>query len=153
MNIKKAAFIFVLFILSIGLSGCRSEAPSQSSFKDNFTIGTIVEDNAQYLIPGDRALSGSEYGTADEPFTQKQEEIVLQINPADLSPFVSAIRFDIEESIINSGASIVGHGSGGLTGTSFSIQYRENQTYGVINVWGVHGEGTDFFLIVMITES
>ena len=74
---KKTMFILVLFILNIGLSGCGSETPSQSSFKDDFTIGTIVEDNSQFLIPGTRELSGHEYGATERPFTQKQEEIAL----------------------------------------------------------------------------
>ena len=141
-----------MLILVFNLVGCSGVPPAQSSFKENFTIGTIVEDNVQYLIPGSRELFGSEYGASEQPFTQKQEEIVLQIKPADLSAFVAAIQSGIEESIINSGASIVGHGTGGVTGTSFSVQYRENDVYGIINVWGVRGEGTTFTLIVLITE-
>lgn len=148
---KKSILILALLILSASLFGCGNEAPSQSTFKENFTIGTTVEDNAQYLIPGSRELFGAEYGPP-VPFTQKQEEIALQIEPTDLPAFLTAIQSGIEESIINSGASIVGHGSGGVTGTSFSIQYRENEIYGVINVWGVRGEGTTFTLIVLITE-
>lgn len=150
-QLKKTAF--ALLILSISLFGCRSETTPQSTFKETFSIGTIVEDNAQYLIPESRELFGSEYGAVDEPFTQKQEEITLQIDPDNLSAFVAAIQSGIEKSIVDSGANIVGRGSGGVTGTSFSIQYREDQTYGVINVWGVRGEGTNFFLIVLITES
>jgi len=149
----KKTFLFTLLTLGIGLFGCGSEVSSQSTIKEDFTIGTIVEDNAQYLIPGSRELFSSEYGASEEPFTQKQEEMTLQIDPADLPVFVAAVQAGIDESIINSGASIVGRGSGGLTGTSFSVQYREDQTYGVINVWGVRGEGTNFFLIVSITES
>lgn len=150
---KKTMFIFVLFILSIILSGCRSEDLSQISFKDNFTIGTIVEDNSQFLIPGNRELSGNEYGATERPFTQKQEEIALQIDPANVSAFFAAIQAGIDESITSRGASIVGRGTGGITGTSFSVQYLQDQTYGTINVWGVHGEGTNYFLIVIITES
>jgi len=151
---KKSFFILSLLILSASLFGCTSEAaPSQSTFKDNFTIGAIVEDNAQYLLPESRELFSSEYGEVDQPFTQKQEEIALNIDPADITAFTVAIQSGIEESIIDSGASIVGHGSGGLTGTSFSIQYRQDQIFGVVNVWGVRGEGTSFFLIVLVTES
>ena len=148
---KKLILVFSLLILSTSLFGCGNEAPSQSMFKENFTIGTIVEGNTQYLIPGSRVLFGAEYGSP-VPFTQKQEEITLQVEPADLPVFLAAIRSGIEESIINSGASSVGHGSGSVTGTSFSIQYRENEIYGVINVWGIPGEGTAYTLIVLITE-
>ncbi len=148
---QKSILVLVLLILSASLSGCGSEVPSQSTFKENFTIGVIIEDNAQYLIPGSHELHGSEYGPP-EPFTQKQEEIVFQIEPADLPVFLTAIRSGIDEAIINSGASIVGRGSGGGTDTSFSIQYRANEAYGVINVWGIRGEGTTYTLIVLITE-
>ena len=149
---QKSILILSLLILSASLCGCGSEVSSQSTFKEKFTIGTFVEDNAQYLIPGPRELFGSEYGPS-EPFTQKQEEIVFQIEPVDLPAYFTVIRSGIEESIIGSGASIVGQGSGGVTGTSFSIQYRANEVYGTINVWGVRGEGTTYTLIVLITES
>ena len=142
-----------MLILSISLFGCGSEAPSLSTFMDNFTIGTIIEDNSQYLIPGARQLFSSEYGSPEQPFTQKQEEITLQIESVDLSDFLTAIRSDIEKSIVDSGASIVGRSSGGVTGASFSVQYRQDQTYGIINVWGVQGEGTNYTIIVLITES
>ena len=98
-------------------------------------------------------MSASEYGSSDDPFTQKQEEIALQIEQEELPAFVTALRAGIEESILDSGASIVGYGTGGVTGTSFSIQYREDELFGVINLWGIRGEGTNFFLIALISES
>ena len=150
---KKTTLAFVMFILTISLFGCGKEVPSQDTFKEDFTIGVIVEDNAQYLIPGSRELSGSEYGSPDQPFTQKQEEMAIQIEESNLPEFIIAIRSDIEEAIIDSGASIVGRGSGGLTEISFSTQYQADQVFGVIDVWGVRGKGTNFYLIVMITES
>ena len=78
--------------------------------------------------------------------------MIVQIEPADLPEFISAIRSDVDEAIVNSGASIVGHGQGGVTGTSFSINYREDGIYGVINVWGAPGDGTTYYLFAMITE-
>ena len=150
---KKTFVVLALLVLIFSLFGCVSETTPQNTFKDDFTIGTIVEENAEYLLPESRELFSSEYGAVDEPFTQKQEELAFQINPEDISAFVAAIQSGTEKSIIDSGASIVGRGSGGVTGTSFSVQYRKDQTYGVINVWGVRGEGTDFFLIVLVTES
>jgi len=147
-------FFMLCFVILI-LTGCGSSAKdnpgSQSVLWENFSIGTIVEDNAQYLIPSSRQLVGSESGPP-EPFTQKREEMIVQIEPADLPEFVSAIRSDIDEAIVNSGAQIVGRGSGGVTGTSFSTSYRENDIYGVINIWGAPGEGTDYYLFMMITE-
>ena len=153
---KRSILNLFLIILGFNLIGCSSEnsarIPSPSTFKENFTIGAMVEDNTQYLIPGARPLSGNESGASDQPFTQKHEEMELQIEATDIATFMTAIQSAIEESILDNGASIVGHGSGGVTGSSFSIKYRENEIFGVINVWGIRGEGTTFFIIVLITE-
>lgn len=150
---RRSLLVLTLIILGSSLFACRSSVPSQSAFKENFSIGTIVAENEQFLIPGGRVLSASEYGSSDDPFTQKQEEIALQIEQEELPAFVIALRAGIEESILDSGASIVGYGTGGVTGTSFSIQYREDELFGVINLWGIRGEGTNFFLIALISES
>jgi len=147
-------FIIICLILA-GLSGCvtftNKDSASQSVFWESFSIGTIVEDNKQYLSPEPRQLFGSESGPP-EPFAQKQEEINLQIEAADLPAFIAAVQSGIDEAIIESGATIVGHGQGGVTGTSFSISYRENDIYGVVNVWGAHGDGTTYYLLTMVTE-
>ena len=47
---------------------------------------------------------------------------------------------------------LCGHNQGRVTGTLFSISYRENDIYGVVNVWGAHGEGTTYHLLAMVTE-
>lgn len=152
----KQFFNFIIISMTMaGLAGCvssaRNDSAPQSAFREGFSIGTIVEGNTQYLSPEPRQLFGSESGPP-EPFTQKQEEMIIHIDQADLPAFLSALRSGIEEAIIDSGASIDGHGQGGVTGTSFSISYREGDIYGVINIWGVQGEGTDYYLIMMITE-
>jgi len=155
---KHVAKSLMLWVLVLILAGCgnteKDNSKSMSTFSENFSIGTIVEDNSQYLIPGSRSLFGSESGQPMPlvPFEQKQEEITLQIDPADLPAFLTAIQFGIDESITNSGATIVGRGSGGVTGTSFSISYREDDLYGVINVWGSQGGGTNYYLLIIITE-
>jgi len=152
---KQFFHFIIICLIMVGLAGCSSPAKndsaSQSMFWNNFSIGTIVEDNTQYLSSEPRQLFGSESGPP-EPFTQRQEEMILQIDQADLPTFLSALRSGIEEAIIDSGASIVGHGQGGVTGTSFSISYRENDIYGVVNIWGARGEGTTYYLLAMVTE-
>lgn len=153
----KQFFNFItICVVMIGMAGCatpvKNISASQSMFWESFSIGTIVEENTEYLIPGSRQLFGTESGSPSEPFSQKQEEITLQIDPANLSSFLLDVQSDIEESIVNSGATIVGHSQGGVTGTSFSISYRENDIYGVVNVWGAHGEGTTYYLLAMVTE-
>ena len=155
---KHIAKGLTLWVLVLILSGCgntkNTSSKSQSTFRENFSIGTIVEGSSQYLIPGSRVLFGSESGQPMPlvPFEQKQEEMTLQIDPAELPAFITSVRSEIEESIINSGATIVEHGSGGVTGTSFSISYREDDLYGVINIWGAQGEGTNYYLLMFITE-
>lgn len=153
----KQFFNFVITCLVLaGLAGCipsmENTTTTQSAFWDSFSIGKIVENNEQYLLPGSRQLFGSESGSSEQPFTQKQEEIVIQIDPANLPAFLLDVQLNIEESIINSGASIVGHGSGGVTGTSFSISYREENIYGVINIWGAQGDDTTYYLLMILTE-
>ena len=153
----KQFFNFLITCLTlVGLSGCitsmKNGTTTRSAFWESFSIGTIVENNEQFLLPGSRQLFGSESGASEQPFMQKQEEITLQINPADLPTFLLDMQSYIDEAIIESGATIVGRGSGGVTGTSFSISYREDDIYGVINVWGAQGKGTDYYLLMIITE-
>jgi hypothetical protein len=149
--------LIALCLIVLSLSGCgtigKDNLKAQSVFWESFSIGTIVENNERYLLPGSRQAFGTESGSSEQPFTQKKEEITLQIDPADLTAFHQSIQSDIDEAIVNSGANIIGRGSGGVTGTSFSIDYREEDIYGVINFWGAQGEGTKFFLIVLIYES
>ena len=153
---KKIFYFITIGLILVNLAGCvaagKNDSASQSLFWESFSIGTMVENNVQYLLPGSRQAFGSESGSSDQPFMQKQEEITLQIDPANLSAFLLDVQSDIEETMIHSGASIVGHGQGGVTGTSFSISYREDDIYGVINVWGAQGEDTTYYLLVMITE-
>ena len=152
----KQIFKFVaLCLLAVSLTGCgafaKNRSTSQSVFWDNFSIGTIVEQNTQYLASEYRQLFGSVSGPP-EPFQQKHEEMTIQIEATDLPAFLAALQSGIEETIIDSGATIDGRGTGGVTGTSFSISYRENDIYGVVNVWGSHGEGTTYYLLAIVTE-
>jgi len=152
----KQIFNFVTFyLLAVSLAGCgipaKNASASQSVFWKTFSIGTIVEENTQYLVSDSRQLFGSESGPP-EPFEQRQEEMTIQIEAIDLPAFLAALQSGIDEAIINSGATIVGRGTGGVTGSSFSISYRENDIYGVVNVWGAHGEGSTYYLLAIVTE-
>ena len=150
---KRLTLFIALSVVILSLTVCRPTeyAPdTHGTFKDGFSIGTIVQNNEQYLLPGSRVLSGA--GSGPEPFTQKREEIVFQIDSANLPMFLQSIKADTNEAIINSGAKIDGSGSGGQTDAYFSFDYSENDKYGVINVWGVRGEGTTYYLIALITE-
>jgi hypothetical protein len=95
---------------------------------------------------------------------------------------MQAVRQDIEQALIDNGAEIVGIGGDhpeelermlaeqGITrdtraeerpvrpgapteGTYFTFRYSAGQAEGAINVWGVRGQGTNYTVIVLITES
>jgi len=152
----KQIFNFVTFcLLTVSLAGCgipaKNASVSQSAFWEDFSIGTIVDENTQYLVSESRDLYSSESGPP-EPFEQRQEEMMIQIEADDLPAFLTALQSGIDEAIIDSGATIVGRSTGGVTGTSFSISYRENDVYGIVNVWGSHGEGSTYYLLAIVTE-
>jgi hypothetical protein len=151
-------FFTILFILS-SLYGCinisREKPTSESTFFVNFSLGSIIEANEENLI-----LKGTvDSHTILEPptsFFQKEEVATIQIDPADIPGFMNSVRSDIDEALTNSGVNILGRG--GVVGLpadlqGFSVRYSEDGSEGVINLWGVRGEGTTFYLIALITES
>ena len=150
---KKTVFVFTMFIVVFILVGCGGASPSQSTFKTNFSLGSIVEANQQYLLDETRVTSGSEVGPR-ELFTQQHEEMIIQIDSTNISAFMEALRMEIEQELVSNTARVVGRESNGLENLEyFSFNYSEGPIYGIINVWGVRGEGTTFTLIMLITES
>jgi hypothetical protein len=147
---KKSAFNFALFILGMSLFGCASAAPSQSTFKANFSLNSIVEANRQYLLEEDRISSGAGSGSG-ESFVQSHEKMTLRIDPANAPAFMEAIRTDVEQAILDNGARTLGSESDGSE--HFSFSYRENELHGTIHVWGVPGEESSYILILLITEN
>jgi len=146
-----------------GLNGCvtivRERPASQSAFIAGFSLETIIEANEQYLIARHTVSSGTE-SVPPASFFQKHEEAIVQVDSTNISAFMEAIRSDIEQALTSSGAKIHGGGidrqgpEGGLADIEyFSFRYSEGEADGVINVWGVRGEGTSFSLIVLTTES
>jgi hypothetical protein len=130
-------------------------SPDQSKFKENFSIGTIIEDHQELLIDGPRTLSGMEAGPR-EPFVQRQEHMAIQIDHDNITALMNSIQSDVEEFLSNSGATIVGTGGSDAYADPiayFSYNYREGPFYGVVNVWGIRGEETDLIIIAQITES
>ena len=150
---KKIIFVFSLLVVSISLFGCGSEAPTQSRFKTNFSLDSVIEANQEYLLEETRISSGAEVGLR-EPFIQNHEEMMIQIDPSNVSVFMQAIRLEIGRSLADNDASILGHEINGDKNVGyFSYSYSENDLYGTITLWGVRGEGTNFYLITIITES
>ena len=150
---KKPFLIFIFLALSISLLGCRSESTlQQSTFKSNFSLNAIVEANREYLLEETRVIGGAEVGPR-EPFIQSHEEIMVQIDPANISSFFQSVRLDVSQSLTDSNANVLGQEVNGNQDIGFfSYSYGENDLYGTITVWGVRGEGTNFYLITIITE-
>jgi hypothetical protein len=151
---KKLLLISILLVLSVSLLGCGSESTNQqSTFKSNFSLNTVVESNKEYLLEETRVMNGAEVGTS-EPFVQSHEEIIVQIDRANISSFFQAVRLDIAQSLTDNNANILGQEVNGNQDIAFfSYSYGENDLYGTITVWGIRGEGTNFYLITIITES
>ena len=161
---KYYTFSVTIIIGILSLTGCKS-TPSEHNreFYTSFSIGEIVAKNDSYLLdssqelssrllPGSRILNGMEAGPR-EPFIQKYEEINIQINEANLTPFLVAVKEDIEKAITDSGATIQGYGQGGGTDSEyFSYDYAYDQVYGTIHVWAVRGPGGNMNIIVLLTE-
>jgi hypothetical protein len=149
-TMKKSTFTFALLLLGISLFGCANAALSESNFKVNFSLNSIVEANRQYLLEEDRISSGAASGSG-EPFAQSHEKTTLRIDPANVPAFMEAVRSDIEQSLLDSGARTLGSESDG--NEHFSFIYIENDLHGTIHVWGVPGEESSYTLILLITEN
>jgi hypothetical protein len=157
---KRLVFAIILLSVLYSLSGCGSADGNQrSAFYSNFSLVAIVAQNEQYLIPGSRPLSGTEAGPAAPPY-QKHEETILQIDTANVSKFIEAVKNDIKQAIIDSGARIEGQGGSfqdPVTGQAdidyISYRYNQGEANGIINLYGVRGEGTNYVIIVVLTES
>ena len=151
---KKLGSMFILLITIVSLFGCRQATltPSQSTFKANFSLNAVVENNKQFLLEEARHSSGAESGL-QEPFVQNHEEMTIQINPVNISAFMRAVSSDIEKALIDSGARILGNEDGSNDIEHFSFSYSENEVQGTIHVWGIPGESTKFTIIALITEN
>ena len=158
MMIRTAQLLIVMMVI-FGLISCgtrsKETSPEQSTFKEDFSIGLIIESHKDLLIEGSLALSGMEAGPR-EPFVQSHETMTIQVDSRNATTLFESIRSDVVETLSNSGATIVG--SGGMDAQAdpsayFSYDYSEGPFYGVINIWGLQGEDTNFVIISQITES
>jgi hypothetical protein len=150
---KRFNLALVIFILVVILTGCASADPEPSrEFFSNFTIGEIIAENEAYLLESSRILSGGSVGPP-EPFVQRNEEISVQIEADNIPSFMQAVKSDIEKAVTDNGAQLQGYGTGSIESLEyFSLAYSQDESYGTIHVWGVPGEGTEFKIIVLLTE-
>ena len=159
MKRKLLALALLVMLCTVGACGTKAR-PEQSAFKATFSLGSVVEANRQLLLPGSRVSGGSEAGPS-EPFTQTSEVMTVQIDPTGTAAFLEAVQSGIQESLVSSGAELLGGGgsaSGGPAGDlleplHFWYSYRQGEVYGTIHVWGVPGTGTSLVLITTIVES
>jgi hypothetical protein len=79
--------------------------------------------------------------------------MIIKIDPNNLSKFMAAIRSDIEQTLIDSDAHMLGSEGGSNDTEHFSFSYSENEIQGTIHVWGFPSKGTNFTIIALITES
>ena len=158
---KRFVFVLSLFSLLCGISGCASSAENQgrSTFYTTFSLGGIVARHEQFLLPEPRDLSSTEAGPAAPPY-QKHGEMTVQIDRADVTKFMEVVKRDIRQAILDSGAKITGQGgsfqdpTGGQAIMDYiSFRYSQNETSGIINLYGVRGEGTTYIIIVILTEN
>jgi hypothetical protein len=155
-----------LLIVLGSLGGCgnadREGRASESTFLASFSLGPILEANDQYLIAR-HTISGGAVSEAPIAFFQKHEEVIVKVAETNVSAFMEAVRIDIEQLLTSSGGKIHGRRRGGNDGQGpegelpntdyYSFRYSQNKTEGAINIWGVRDAGTNFVLIVLITES
>jgi hypothetical protein len=156
---KKSFQLLIFAFIFLGLASCgiasQKRSQQQSTFKQNYSIGLFIEKHQDLLMEGSRALSGMETGP-NEPFIQSNEYTTFQIASDNTSALMEALRTDIVETINVNGATIVGSSGSDSQAdpvAHFSYSYKEAPFYGVVNVWGIRGEGSTFTIISQITES
>jgi hypothetical protein len=158
---KRVALLVAVLLVIGSLAGCGNAArEAESAFKAGFSLGAIVKANKGSLMAGSRISSGTEAGPP-EPFVQRHEGMIVQVDPAHASAFMDGVRTTVEETLIRSGARILGRGGDArqvadgkpVDPTYFWFGYSEDAVYGVMHIWAVPGEGTSLTLIALITES
>jgi hypothetical protein len=151
---KRTGLSIILLFLIASLSGCgiaASTTASPSNVMQSISLEALISANQGDLI-SQADLSSTTVFEPGIDFFQKEEGARLLLDPTNISAFMGAVRSEIEGSIASSEAEIIGTGGGLDEGSSFSIRYREDDVDGVINVWGVRGEGNSFTIILLITE-
>jgi len=155
---KRLLFVITfLSVLSL-IAGCGSDNTEQrSTFYSTFSIADFVAENDQYLLPESRVLSGTEAGPNEPPY-QRHEEMIVQIDPVDVPQFMEALKADTQQAIIDSGARIDGQGGSFQDPTAgpmdyISFRYSQDEINGIINLYGVRGEGSNYTIIMILTEN
>ncbi|MGD9049486.1 MAG: hypothetical protein PVF77_15625 [Anaerolineae bacterium] len=163
---RRLILLVAVLVVLASLGGCGNaagkERPSESAFLAGFSLAPILEANEEHLI-AKHISSGDAVSEPPLGFFQKHEVATVKIDETNTPAFMEAVRSDIERDLVSSGATIHGQGRGGNDGQTpegelpdtdyYSLRYRQDSTEGAVNIWGVRGAGTNFVLIVLITES
>jgi hypothetical protein len=120
------------------------------------------QSGASNLVPDEPNNAGDIF-VYDRETGNSELVSYVGVEATKVSAFMEAVRVDIEQSLTGYGAQIAGCGRSGNDGEIpagalpnvdyFSIRYSLDETEGVINVWGVHDNGTHSVFLVLITES
>jgi hypothetical protein len=153
-TMKNFALLFVMLGFFASLSGCKGSTSEShhSTFKDDFLINEVIENNRQLLLDEAWHSSGAESGPGDR-LNQFHQETVVQIDPSNVLEFMTALRSDIQQSLIDSDLRILGSEAGSNMMQHFSFSYGGNKMQGSIHVWGILGRETEFAIITLITEN
>jgi len=154
---KRKALVLISLILLLSNTGCGNveDTPIEppNTFAEKFSIGEILDANETHLITK-QTISGSEVTEPSVPLYHKNEEAIVQLDPGNEVEFMDAVWLDVQEAIRQSGARIDGVGKREQEEAEhFSCRYSDGEMDGLINVWGVQGQGTEYVLIVLIVES
>ncbi len=153
------AVLLIIGIMVVGMTmsfrqyQTAGQRNTPSTFMSDFSIGSIIEATEPQLTA--EQISSGQESSPTEPFMQKKETAVLEIDQAATFGFMRSLKSEIERAITNDGFRIFGEGDDSDAAqqvTSFSCRYRDDKTTGQINVWGVRTEGTKLTLIAQLTE-
>ncbi len=153
---KRKVFVLISLILLLSNTGCGNveDTPIEpsNSFAEEFSIRDILDVNEMHLITIE-TVSGSKTESFF-PLYYKNEEAIVQLDPENEVAFMEAVWSDVQAAIRKSGALIDSADKRAVEKAEhFSCKYNDGEMSGLIDMWGVQGQGTEYTLIVLIVES
>ena len=154
ITMKRKMFVLISLILLLSNTGCGNveDAPIEppSSFAEEFSIREILVANGAQII----ANSGREVTESSIPLYHKDEETIVQLDLGNENEFMETVWSRVQSEIRQSGALI--HSADKRAqeeAEHFTCQYSNGEISGLINLWGIRGQDTEFTVIALIVES
>ena len=151
---KRKMFVLISLIFLLGNTGCGNvkDTPIEppSSFAEEFNIRDILEANGTQLI----ANSGREVTESSIPLYHKDEEAIVQLDLGIEVELMETVWANVQAEIRKSGALI--HSADKRAqekAEHFTCQYSNGEVSGLINLWGIRGQDTEYTVIALIVES